>query len=108
MNLASDWFDEAGVSVTDLFTARVTDLAAGHHFATDAQLVFDAGTTFELIGDVQPLMGAKTILATAANGIQGIPTVTGETALYFKVSKSADTKTLHLEYVSRGTMVLIR
>lgn len=108
VNLASDWFDEAGVSVTDLFTARVTDLAAGHHFATDAQLVFDAGTTFELMGDVQPLKGAKTILATAANGIQGIPTVTGETALYFKVSKSADAKTLHLEYIPRGTMVIFR
>ncbi len=108
VHLASDWFDEAGVAVTDLFAAWVTDLTAGHHFATDAQLVFDAGTTFELTGDVQPLKGAKTILATAAKGIQGIPTVTGETALYFKVSKSADAKTLYLEYVSRGTMVIFR
>lgn len=108
VHLASDWFDEAGVAVTNLFTARVTDLTAGHYFATDAQLIFDAGTTFELMGDVQPLKGAKTILATAANGIQGVPTVTGETAKHFRVSKSADTKTLYLEYVSRGTMVLIR
>ncbi|HNX36637.1 MAG TPA: hypothetical protein PKM57_18595 [Kiritimatiellia bacterium] len=107
VNTASDWLDEAGMTVTDSFTAQVTDLADGRHFTTDGKLIFDVGTTFELEGDVKPLKGAKTILATAANGIQGIPTVTGETALYFKVSKSADTKTLYLEYVSRGTMVTI-
>jgi hypothetical protein len=105
---ASDWLDEAGVTVTDSITARVTDLAEGYPFTTDGTLTFDAGTTFELEGDVKPLKGPNIVLATAAGGIQGVPTATGETAKHFRVYKSADAKTLYLAYIRRGTMVTVR
>ena len=105
---ASSWLAEAGLSVTETFVSRAADLAAGHGFVTDGKLDFAEGCTFALDGEFDALKGQTSVVATAAKGIQGLPTVTGDAAAQFRLVKSEDGKTLSLEYIPNGTLVIFR
>ena len=105
---ASSWLAEAGLSVTETFVARAADLAAGHGVVTDGKLDFAEGATFALEGEFDALKGKTSVVATAAKGIQGLPVVTGDAAAQFRLVKSEDGKTLSLEYIPNGTLVIFR
>ena len=105
---ASSWLAEAGLSVTETFVARAADLAAGHGLVTDGKLDFAEGCTFALEGEFDALKGQTSVVATAAKGIQGLPVMTGDVAAQFRLVKSEDGKTLSLEYIPNGTLVIFR
>ncbi len=105
---ASSWLAEAGLCVTETFVARAVDLAAGHGLVTDGKLDFAEGCTFALEGEFDALKGKTSVVATAAKGIQGLPVVTGDAAAQFRLVKSEDGKTLSLEYIPNGTLVIFR
>ena len=108
VNTASTWLAEAGLFVTESFMAHASDLAAGHGLVTDGKLDFAEGCTFALEGEFDALKGRTSVVATAAKDIQGLPVVTGDAAAQFRLVKSQDGKTLSLEYIPNGTLVIFR
>ena len=105
---ASSWLAEAGLFVKESFVARAADLAAEHGLVTDGKLDFAEGCTFALEGEFDALKGGTSVVATAAKGIQGLPVVTGDAAEQFRLVKSEDGKTLSLEYIPNGTLIIFR
>ena len=108
VNTASSWLAEAGLFVTESFKAHASDLAAGHGLVTDGKLDFAEGCTFALEGEFDALKGKTSVVATAEKGIQGLPVVTGDAAEQFRLVKSEDGKTLSLEYIPNGTLIIFR
>ena len=105
---ASSWLAEAGRFVTESFMAHASDLAAGHVLVTDGKLAFAEVCTFALEGEFDALKGRTSVVAKAAKGIQGLPVVTGDAAEQFRLVKSEDGKTLSLEYIPNGTLIIFR
>ena len=95
------------VSVFGSWTLDASDVVACNRLATDRKLAFAEGATFTLLGN-QKLLAFKTpfVIATAEEGIEGVPMPTGE-GLELKLSD--DGKSLYLTRVPyKGLMILFR
>ena len=109
VNFAASGLSFEGLEVTDRLTARVADLLAGKKLTVDGKLTLgdDAVIAFDGIGK-QLKNGETYALVSATDGIVGVPKLATDGDANYKLTLSADGKTLSAEYQHPGLILLIK
>ena len=109
VNFAANGPDWEGLVVTNRLTAKVADVVAGRKLTVDGKLTLgpDAVIAFDGIGKFMK-GGVSYPIVTATGGITGVPQVAAEEAANYRLTLSADGKTLSAEYQHPGLLLFIR
>lgn len=109
VNFAANGPAWVGLSVTNRLTAKVADVVAGRMLTVDGKLTLGEDAVVAFDGAGKQMKNGKTYpIVTATGGIVGVPQLTADGDANYRLSLSADGKTLYAEYQHPGLLLLIR